>query len=129
MVQVRFAPGQWVNPGAHLAVRPSDRPALKEAIEAHLGKRFERAGADEDRVVGRVYRVPQALFFGHLMLVKWAEYEVVRMTRPGRFLVRLTFLHAAPLPDGPLPVGPAGADSDQGVESPATPPSPVSEIF
>ena len=141
MVRVRFVQGQWIEGPAEKWVKESDRRKLRAVIAAHLGHRIYRTGEDLTRVVGRCYRVPQGLqLVGHLGL-RWAEYDVIRPRRGhdrdrqcGRnkrartaavFVVRLVKLAPSPLPHPPI-ADPAGADSDQGVESP---PSPVSSEF
>ena len=126
MVRVRFARGQWGGfcqwaPWA----RPAERGRVKSHIEEHLSHRIYRSGENLDRVIGRCYRVPLGVYLtGHSGSV-WAEYDVIRETQPGVFMVRLVKLAPSPLPDPPIG-DPAGADSDQGVESP---PSPVSSEF
>ena len=126
MVRVRFARGQWggFSQWAPWA-RPAERGRVKSLIEEHLSHRIQRAGENLDRVIGRCYRVPLGIYVTGYSGPVWAEYDVIRETQPGVFIVRLVKLAPSPLPHPPI-ADPAGADSDQGVESP---PSPVSSEF
>ena len=126
MVRVRFTRGQW---GAEAQwaywVRPSDRGKVRAHIEAHLSHRIHRAGENVDRVVGRCYRTPTGIYLIGHSGPRWVEYDVLSQGSTGVFSVRLVNLAPSPLPDPPI-ADPAGADSDQGVESP---PSQESSTF